>query len=201
MVCICDCSAAISGRSSGASVAARNSRATALAVGPAGITQSPPATASTTCTDLHDSSSTDQLSSWRCATYLQGGQPQQLQSQQLGTASSRRLLAANEVVLLRGIQLATCRLADGVRKQTDASSSSSSAVAAQPGSTSHSSGQHGEVQVLCSPADTNRFIAAGEARGPHTIQTANTTQATYSKGFLSIATCVWVKHAMHLWQP
>lgn len=111
---------------------------------------------------------------WRCATYLPRGSPVELPAHQLGTFSSRQVLSQHQPVLIRRNHLASCRIqesaldvqqtADCTLKAADRTPASEKGVHWGPaeGQQNQQTQPHDKQQllVLCSPADTNRFIAA-----------------------------------------
>jgi hypothetical protein len=85
--------------------------------------------------------------------------------------------------MLRGLQLTGCHLTN----QSSSSKGSSSAAATQAAAGSGS--QPGDVVVLCSPADTNRFIAAGEVGAVSSSLLHRPDSNEHSSWHLSTALC------------
>lgn len=120
------------------------------------------------------SSGTDSSSDWRCADYVvSNSKPvQQLPASKLASGSGQQILTSGEPVLLKNLQLARCSLKQTASHNApktqqagapDAHSSSSSSVPAHQQQQGHQHAQAAagsQVSVLCSPAGSNRFIAA-----------------------------------------
>jgi hypothetical protein len=118
------------------------------------------------------SSGTDSSSEWRCADYVvSNSKPvQQLPASKLASGSGQQILTSGQPVVLKNLQLARCSL------QQTAPYSPSNPLAAPHTHNSnaacqeHQGRQHvqaasgNQVSVLCSPAESNRFIAADSSK-------------------------------------
>jgi hypothetical protein len=122
------------------------------------------------------SSGTDSSSDWRCADYVvSNSKPvQQLPASKVASGSGQQLLTSGEPLLLKNLQLARCSLKQAAphnppttsAQALDAHSSSSSdpAFQQQLGPQHTQAGADSQVSVLCSPAGSNRFIAADASK-------------------------------------
>lgn len=117
----------------------------------------------------------DSQQQWRCAPFVEGGVPGELQARQLGTQTSRQMLRQQQPVLIRGQHLASCRLSNLATSSVPPPSITGSTAAAADGTCSAATSSTStyqleqqqpqqQITVLCSPAETNRFMQADLSR-------------------------------------